>query len=255
MDVGLELQRARERRGLSLQQLSQITKIRPHVLEAIEASEEARLPAPVFTRSFVRTYAAEVRLDPDDTLRRYLEQFEPVPAPEDTDTATAPEPERSPPPTASARVLRGTFGTVAVLILAAVTAVALAGRHDTSAQSEQASPPQTSVAAAGVAPVAAAQPEAVGTSGTAANLHLTIAPTGPCWVRAMAGDAQLLAAELNAGDRRTVEAPSDITLRIGDPATFAFSINGRQAKVPGAAGQAVTVRVTSANYTQFLAAR
>src|SRR5690349_22561581 len=83
MDVGLELRQARERRGLSLQQLSHTTKISPRVLQAIEAADEDRLPAPVFTRSFVKTYAKEVSLDPDDTMRRYFEQLMP-PAPVDT---------------------------------------------------------------------------------------------------------------------------------------------------------------------------
>ena len=76
MDVGHELRQARERREISLQHLSRITKISPRVLQVLEAGDETRLPARVFTRSFVRTYALEVGLDPDDTVRRYFEQFE-----------------------------------------------------------------------------------------------------------------------------------------------------------------------------------
>src|SRR5215471_3607056 len=90
MDVGLELRQARERRGLSLQQVSKITKISVPVLQAIEAADDARLPAPVFTRSFVKTYAAEVGLDRDDTLRRYLEQFESAESPNDAGAAAQP---------------------------------------------------------------------------------------------------------------------------------------------------------------------
>jgi hypothetical protein len=57
---------------------------------------------------------------------------------------------------------------------------------------------------------------------------------------------------LTAGDRRTIDTPSEVTLRIGDPATFAFTINGRPARIAGAPAQAVTVRITRDNYTQFL---
>ena len=75
MDVGLELRQARERRGLSLQRLSSTTKISPRVLQAIETCDERQLPAWVFTHSFVKCYATEVGLDPEDTVHRYLDQF------------------------------------------------------------------------------------------------------------------------------------------------------------------------------------
>ena len=38
----------------------------------------------------------------------------------------------------------------------------------------------------------------------------------------------------------------------GDPATFGFTINGQPARIAGAPAQAVTVRITRDNYTQFL---
>ncbi|HEX6462810.1 MAG TPA: RodZ domain-containing protein, partial [Vicinamibacterales bacterium] len=66
------------------------------------------------------------------------------------------------------------------------------------------------------------------------------------------GDQHVLERLLNAGDRRVVDTPSDVTLRIGDPATFAFSINGKPARIPGASGKAVTVQLTKENYSRFL---
>jgi hypothetical protein len=101
-----------------------------------------------------------------------------------------------------------------------------------------------------------------GTSGTAdppgtpggspGTLHLAIAPTGPCWVQATVNDQVVFAKLFQPGDRRTVDAPSDVTLRVGDPAVFAFSINGKPARVPGVAGKAVTVHLKNENYSQFL---
>jgi cytoskeletal protein RodZ len=260
MDVGLELRQARERRDISLQQLSHATKISPRVLQAIEAADPARLPALVFTRAFVKTYAEEVGLDPEDTMRRYLDQLEPPePAPESI--AMHPdrepiEPPRQTPPYSPGKVLRGRFGTAGLLALVAVTAIALAvNQHAraTSAQ-EQTAP---AVATAGFVPQTPASPAAVGTSGQTAApldaLHVTIAPTGPCWVQASVGDERVFGALLAAGVRRTVDAGTDLTLRVGDPSTFAFEINGQPARVAGPAGQAVTVHVTRDNYAQYLA--
>lgn len=251
MDVGFELRQARERQGLSLQQISNTTKISLRVLQAIEASDGTRLPAPVFTRSFVRTYATQVGLDPDDVARRYLDQFAPPEAPE------TPDPPRDPVERPVARILQGRFGTTAVLFLVGLTAFLLTVRNARHARTEMSPASGTAVvSAAGSVPQHAAQPAAVATSGTTAptpaTLHLTIAPTGPCWVQATVGTEAVLAKLLGAGDRREIEAPSDVTLRVGDPSAFALSINGMPAKISGPPGQAITIHITKENYRTFL---
>ena len=77
MDVGAALRDAREQRRLSLDQLSRTTKISVATLRAIESNEIHRLPGGIFTRWFLRAYAHEVGLDVEDTVKRYLAQFEP----------------------------------------------------------------------------------------------------------------------------------------------------------------------------------
>ena len=74
----------------------------------------------------------------------------------------------------------------------------------------------------------------------------------PCWVQATVGGETVFATLLNAGDRRTVDATSDVTLRVGDPAVFGLSIDGMPARIPGEPGRAVTVRITRDNLRQFL---
>jgi cytoskeleton protein RodZ len=261
VDVGHELRQARERREMSLLQLSRITKISPRMLQALEASDASRLPAPVFTRAFVRSYAREVGLDPDGTVRRYGEQFETA-APE-----TPPEIERPveprPPRTsieaplhAAAEAIQGPVGTAAVLAIVGITLVVLIARNGDAPKTDATAPPPAAVATAGSAPAGQTQPAAVATNGSAPAaiepLRIAIAPTGPCWVQAAMKEERLFGAMLNAGDRRTIDAPSEVTLRVGDPATFAFTINGRPARITGAPAQAVTVLITRDNYAQFL---
>jgi hypothetical protein len=261
MDVGLELRQASERRGMSLQQISNTTKISLRVLQAIESSEESRLPAMVFTRSFVKTYATLVGLDPADTARRYLEQFAPPAAPETPENTRASIPDTElqaePPIRRIARVLKGRFGTATVLLLTAATALALVVRSHGQANQLTTRPTTAPVITAPASPAPPAQqPAPVGTSGmahTADALHLVIAPTGPCWVQATVGGQAVLAKLLDAGDRREIDAPSDVTLRVGNPPAFAFTINGAPARISAAAGQPMTVRITKENYSQFLA--
>ncbi len=78
MDVGGALRDAREQRGLSLDQLARVTKIRVTTLQAIETNRREKLPEVIYLRGFVRAYAREVGLDPADTVTEYLDQFEPV---------------------------------------------------------------------------------------------------------------------------------------------------------------------------------
>jgi len=67
--VGSRLRDARETRGLSLEDIAQITKISRSHLDAIENDNFQVLPAPAFARGFVRSYASAVGLDPNEMVR------------------------------------------------------------------------------------------------------------------------------------------------------------------------------------------
>jgi cytoskeleton protein RodZ len=74
-DVGRTLREARERRGVSLRQIANATKIAIGALEALERNDISRLPGGIFSRAFVRSYAIEVGLDPDATMQDFIAQF------------------------------------------------------------------------------------------------------------------------------------------------------------------------------------
>jgi transcriptional regulator with XRE-family HTH domain len=76
MHVGRELARARQQLGRSLEDISAKTKVSVERLIAIEQNDVNQLPPLVYVRGFVRSYATEVGLDPDDTVGRYLAQFD-----------------------------------------------------------------------------------------------------------------------------------------------------------------------------------
>ncbi len=65
---GEVLTEAREKAGFSVVDLAARTKIPPPMLEAIERDEYQRLSDPLYVRSFLRAYAVEVGLDPDEVL-------------------------------------------------------------------------------------------------------------------------------------------------------------------------------------------
>ena len=74
-DFGMKMKRLREERGVSLRQIADTTKISIGVFEALERNDISRLPGGIFSRAFVRSYAAEVGLDPEQAVRDFLVQF------------------------------------------------------------------------------------------------------------------------------------------------------------------------------------
>src|SRR3954453_15120701 len=68
---GEELRREREIRGISVKEIADATKISKRFLEAIERNDHRTLPAPVFTRGFVREYARYLGLNAEDMVNRY----------------------------------------------------------------------------------------------------------------------------------------------------------------------------------------
>jgi cytoskeletal protein RodZ len=75
-DFGSRLREARERRGITLRDIAERTKISIATLESIERNDSSRLPGGIFARSFVRSYATEVGLDPDATVREFVARFD-----------------------------------------------------------------------------------------------------------------------------------------------------------------------------------
>src|SRR5258708_3367472 len=68
---GEELRRERESRGISLKEIADATKISRRFLDAIERNDHKTLPAPVFTRGFVREYARYLGLNAEEIVNRY----------------------------------------------------------------------------------------------------------------------------------------------------------------------------------------
>jgi cytoskeletal protein RodZ len=75
IDFGSRMRQAREQRGVTLRQIAHTTKLSVSALEALERNDISRLPGGIFSRAFVRSYAAEIGVDPEQTVRDFLSQF------------------------------------------------------------------------------------------------------------------------------------------------------------------------------------
>lgn len=74
---GTQLARARTEVSISIAELSQRTKISGSTLRALEEERFADLPnARVYVRGFVRAFALEVGLEPQELVSSYLKRWE-----------------------------------------------------------------------------------------------------------------------------------------------------------------------------------
>ncbi len=70
-ELGLIFRQARLRKGVSLTQAQQATKIRQSFLTALEEENYSILPPPVYVRGFIKIYASYLKLDPPEMVRLF----------------------------------------------------------------------------------------------------------------------------------------------------------------------------------------
>lgn len=70
---GQKMRKEREKRGITLDEISVATKIGTRNLRAIEENEFNKLPGGIFNKGFVRAYARHLGMDEDRVVNEYLE--------------------------------------------------------------------------------------------------------------------------------------------------------------------------------------
>lgn len=77
-ELGTMLVRAREARGLTLEDAERDTRISRRYLQALEAEQFDVIPAPVYARGFLRSYSQYLGLDPKEMLDLFPTEDEPA---------------------------------------------------------------------------------------------------------------------------------------------------------------------------------
>ena len=72
---GVRLRREREKRGISLEVLAEVTKVNVDLWIGLENNDLSRWPAGIFARAFVRDYARAIGLDADAVVDEFCRQY------------------------------------------------------------------------------------------------------------------------------------------------------------------------------------
>ena len=238
VDVGAKLRRAREARGISLRQVAAATKISVGVLEALERNDISRLPGGIFSRAFVRSYAVEIGLDAEQTVRDFIEQF-----PHDSVVAGSPlAPQEDHEAIESNRESAQTAVKLVAMSLPVVGVILYLTVGSSSSRAPSA-PQALTTSPSAAAPVAG--------DGLTFEIMATAPVTVSIDVDGVRREARLLA----AGERLSFEAAREMALTVTDAAAVQLSINNQPAVPLGAAGESRSVLIDRANYGSFLASR
>ena len=247
---GEELRREREIRGISLKEIADATKISKRFLEAIERNDHRTLPAPVFTRGFVREYARYLGLNADDMVNRYNyaaagdDRIEKTPHLERLVELHTPQQDKQRPkkgiPPPYARVDRNVVILVVIVVaLGAVFYWALMHRHMTRSDTEVAAvaPPRPVIT----------QPKPVETPAASQPnepLKMTVEVQDDSWVILEADGKTVINERMRRGDRREVEAQDSFKFRtVGNAGGVRLTLNDVKLPPLGRDGQVVHDRV------------
>ncbi|MFS0637248.1 RodZ domain-containing protein [Mesobacillus foraminis] len=74
-ELGMRLKEERENKGLSLDELQDITKIQKRYLVGIEEGNYTMMPGKFYVRAFIKQYAEAVGLDPDEIFDQYKNEI------------------------------------------------------------------------------------------------------------------------------------------------------------------------------------
>ncbi len=286
VDFGTFLRRAREQRGVSLQDLAVTTKISARVLEALERNDPSKLPGGIFSRAFVRAYAREVGLDPDVAAANFVAAFpdesgaDEMPATTSAVEAESFEQRR--------RVLRVFLRVVAAALLVAILAFLYYSRFRPgwlAAGPAGGAPPAVAAVAPPPAPLqspppatqpapavpepapavpepgpAVSEPEPAATpiapSASAAPqqapLVVVLEFTEPCWLSVSLDGTRQPSRTAGAGERVELAVQRSITLTAGNAGALSMTLNGKPARALGAAGKVVTTTIPASGFESFL---
>jgi len=235
--IGAKLRQARQAQGLSLDDIAASTRIQPRYLEAIESEEMDLLPGLVFTRNFVRQYAAALKIDPEPLLESLPKL--------DESKVQLPVPPKVP------RSRRWDSRSKSLIISASWlvafgAGITVAYRYidDRFPRPARASVTPAASASARVEPPAAKE-KTVAEPLPASPVHVVVTARQATWVSLTADGKSSFAGTLQPNETKQVSAAEQVKLIAGNAGGVTVSLNGKTLDPIGAQGEVREVRLTA----------
>jgi len=240
LSFGEELRRERLIREISLDEISQATKISVRLLRALEESDLSRLPAPIFTRGFIRAYARHLGIDPEEKVNAYLSDL--VEGPPD-----APATKKARPRSRFWRGRRATAGTIVGVVVGVLLLLGLIARPERRPKpvAERRVAPRASrvafknVTVSNEPQTELAEAKRVPAARESAAISLTLVFDQDSWAKLEADGEVVLVGLVRRGETRQFQARDGFSISLGNAGGVRVSVDGRALDPLGRAGEPV----------------
>jgi cytoskeleton protein RodZ len=257
---GARLKREREKKGVSLDDISLSTKIGTRLLRALEDEHFDQLPGGIFNRGFVRAYARHLGLDEDQAVADYLAASgDPTPGkpPEPPPVAITQEERRE---ESASGVEQIPWGVLAGALLVIAFGFAIWGfnsrekQHDAREVPGSHSPAAAPGLTASPAPNQGPSNEGHATTGqesasSSVPPSVVAPPPAPgefvvlvkarddSWLSITADGQSIMEGLLATGSEKSIPAKQSVALRAGNVGGLDFYFNGKKLPSQGEEGQ------------------
>lgn len=245
--LGQEFKKERERKGISLREIAETTKINLRFLSALEEDQYERLPGKFFTRGIVRTYAGYLGMDENTALAKLAGEDqapETEEAPEVRDHITKETPKNV------RRIL--SYSALAVVMTAVLVVFFLLIRKNRP----ESPPPAEQPAAAFVQENKQTPPQTPATiqpEYEELELTLVFTFTQRTWIQLTADGVLRFDGFKQPGETYEITAKESLELYTGNAGGFSFTLNGRPGRALGQPGTVVRdVVITWDNYQDYV---
>lgn len=243
LSFGEELRRERIIRDISLEEISQATKISVRLLRALEESDVKILPAPTFTRGFIRAYARHLGIDPEEKVNAYLSDLA-------ADSHEAPIAKKARPRSRFWRGRRSTAGTIVGVVTAVLVLLGMIASPERRAKPSHqrlVAPPKASpVVLKNVAvsneptPVLQEEPAAAPVaSAPARGISLVLRFEEDSWTKLEADGKTVLNSLVRRGQTRRFEARNGFRISLGNAGGVRISVDGHALEPLGDSGEVI----------------
>ncbi len=233
--VGELLRRTREAQGKTIEEVAKATRMSRVVLESLEDDRFSTLPAPVYVKGHIRTYARHLELDEEEIVQKYL-RFTQQQEPDELDEWDAVEVEIH-----DRRRLAGRRWTWIVVVLVALAVVVVYAWR----QGREIPPPEPVEMMETTHAEEQQRPDPVNVEGGAGSvaddtmivwhkLELMAVARERTWISVSTDGEASDEVTLEAGERRAWEAEEMFELDVGSGGTVDLYLNGESLGTPGA---------------------
>ena len=234
---GRYLQAIRLEKKISLEQVSAQTRVGVGNLLLLEQEDHEQLPAEVFVKGFLRSYAAAIGADGDEAVRLYESSRDGV------RKITESEASDGKSETRLGWKLIISFGLLLCIVAGFIMVISILRHTAGTKESSQSTPPAVEENS-----VATESREGAGLSLESAKnvperLSLQITALENTWVKVIIDEKESTAYNLSSGDDIELEATSGYNLLIGNAGGIKITLNDKPVAIPGESGQVVTIHL------------